>query len=1314
MGVANRMRLDIADPKDRHYTIDGRRIKHSVTKWIKRNIADKFVRTPNQKIIDDQKQNWGSEGHEYIQVMLEKSYLDENGYKRATPLPYSPSTSLDPDVKEILNDFIEKLVNQYPVGTRFVVEKYLLNESKDVASTIDFMAIVPSGDTFVVDILDWKFATIDLERTEDIPDFKQEEWKKQMKEYAEILYRYGLKPSQLRKSMMVPFKANYDHLIPDDYSSPLMLESIEVGNLTNPEESNVYLLPVPLDTQSTGNKKLDKFIGALRDQYSKFVKRIVDPTQQYLKDAQREELALAIRKLHLQLDFIPIAKIGNTFLKNARTTIDAVKYKDLSKMSLSEMTDVLKELNYISNGAEKYDQVAEVFIYVNNNKTLSKEEADVLSDLERLKSRTELILDDVLRLRRMYAVQLSINYGITDENIEESLKTIEEGGFVEGGSILNPEREISSFDKLMTEGSALGSKAINLMQRIWDIGKSTTEFKIAEQIRAFEKVLLAADKEASTNGKTLFELVGRIKDGVPRYIDKLRDGFEADVNQAAEKRNKKFFEDNIDKEKYNTIANEIIENSKLAIDSNPDISDEEKARRIDRLKNRLVLAREGFNGYNDSLFYKVFRQSINYEKNTSDDYKNMAPAARDLWTFVVEGINAKAKELGYIGNAEDSFFALIDATILQKFTDVQGIGGQFKDFFKDQYTVRISEEQNFAKTDNETGKVIRQNPKYFTKTDRRTSQLSKDLTKVVPLWIKAVNEYELRSNMEDVLLNILAVEKNKSNLLIDEEQELMRESGLPRTTSDNKNVDVYQTVMDDYLYDLRESETSIINKYVKLAFDKTGGLEEDKELRKLGVKKVAKTMSTWTQMLGTGLKLAVGIPNWFGNQFQNYINSGNFYRFRKFTANHARILIPGLVKEKELGLLDLILPLNEDVTTEERRKIAWKQSPMKWLSTWTFQDVMMITSSFPEKRLEYANAMSFNESSMVVDGRIVQIRQYLAQQDRAIKYNMTEVERKELERSFEDRVKQLEDTKSLIHIADEKDGYTFIPGVSEDELAKYRIKVRDVARDMSGKMSSEDKLGYTRDTMANSFMMFKGWIPKQVSIRGKNIKYNIKQDRWEYGRTRLFGKLILHMGMKSFNNITDIMYGTDKGLEIMQKIVEQKREEYFNRTGEVLKITDEEFYDLMRKAVRDQFRELQVVLLTLAVFFSAKRFADDDDEEDPLVKNRWKFLAKLSYKVAEEVNFYYNPLSIEGFTNGNLIPGMTIATKAAKIIKSGAAEIYGNVSEDQDLLDKTNFGKDVLDIVPGPSQFQKEILPIVSPDAAKAWGIRVSSEVQRR
>ena len=216
-------------------------------------------------------------------------------------------------------------------------------------------------------------------------------------------------------------------------------------------------------------------------------------------------------------------------------------------------------------------------------------------------------------------------------------------------------------------------------------------------------MLLAAQKEATAKGVDVFDLVATIgKNGIPRYIEKLDDEFKKKIEDAKEKRNKQFFLDAVDKTKYDALAKEVIDNATVAIDSNPNLDDEEKARRIARVKDRVSLDRESFNGYYDSLFFKLFYEAIDKDKHASKEYKAMSPAALDLWKFVVEGLNTKAKTLGYIGNADESFFALMDALTIDKFLDVNNAGSNFKDFFKDTYTVRMSEERNLGKVDPET------------------------------------------------------------------------------------------------------------------------------------------------------------------------------------------------------------------------------------------------------------------------------------------------------------------------------------------------------------------------------------------------------------------------------------------------------------------------------------------------------------------------------------------------------------------------------------------------------------------------------------
>jgi hypothetical protein len=370
---------------------------------------------------------------------------------------------------------------------------------------------------------------------------------------------------------------------------------------------------------------------------------------------------------------------------------------------------------------------------------------------------------------------------------------------------------------------------------------------------------------------------------------------------------------------------------------------------------------------------------------------------------------------------------------------------------------------------------------------------------------------------------------------------------------------------------------------------------------------------------------------------QAFINSGNFYTFSEFTKNNVKLQVQMSTIEK--GLIDLIVPLNEDITKEKGRELAWKQSPVKWLGTWTFNDVMMVTNSFPEKKLQIAAAMSMNDNSMVVNGKIVNIRQYLKKQDEARykkdasgKYIMSESERRALEKTFESRVKELKTTSALAKIAKIENGYVVIPGVTPEELAKYRTMIVENIRNLNGQMSEENKANYRRDTIFKSFMMFKNWIPKQVMLRGLNINKNLELNQWEYGRTRLFVKTWAQLGFRNVFKMQAILQGTDEGLAIMDEMLKAKKEEHFKRTGEELDITDEEFYDMVRRELSNQMKELGVLLGVMALLIAAK-VAPPPDEKDKLAVNRFKYFLKLTHKISDEIAFYYNPLSFESINS---------------------------------------------------------------------------------
>lgn len=165
------------------------------------------------------------------------------------------------------------------------------------------------------------------------------------------------------------------------------------------------------------------------------------------------------------------------------------------------------------------------------------------------------------------------------------------------------------------------------------------------------------------------------------------------------------------------------------------------------------------------------------------------------------------------------------------------------------------------------------------------------------------------------------------------------------------------------------------------------------------------------------------------------------YTYGEFFKNHLKIITNINLSTIEKGLMDMLVPLNGDVAVEEHRKLAAKQGFVKWLSSWNIQEFMMSTNYLPERNLQFTNALSHIDNAMVVDGKIVNIRQYLKAKERERYSKMSYKERREFEKGLDKRVEALKASSSLAKVAKIENDRVVIPGVSDEELAKFRTKI---------------------------------------------------------------------------------------------------------------------------------------------------------------------------------------------------------------------------------------------------------------------------------
>lgn len=1298
---------DLQKGTPRYYTLDGQGKISTVTQKVKRK--QKFAtRTEAQKAIDDMKKQWGTEGHNFIMNYIKVNLIDKDGYVRERFGTADIDTPLNSAITEKLGKFAQELVRSFRSGTRILVEERIINTRVKgmLASTFDFKAIEPTADgkDMKIHTLDWKFMGINKEIEEDVPFYKQREWIPQMGEYTRIDYNYGAKPSQIGMARMIPFQLNYKYKVSGDSRSGLYPASIEIGNLDPKKESNLYLLPVPTDVESAGSKEVDTLLKSLTTYYQKLINKRVSPEERLAKRVRLAELSKAIRLLRWKLDFKPLYEVAKSFQQDAKDIFKSFENIDYTKLTQDDIKEKLKQLLELKASAEKFSTIDDVFLSIYPRDELTKSQYDLLVMLERVVGRTGRLMREIDEIQKKFVVQYALKEGYTTEETKET--------------ILEPQKEITGLARTLMELSRLPNRIINMVANAIMNARSYTDIKIKEMIDEYTKLLLPLEKLAKSQGKSAFDYIGKVVNGELRLIEKIDKGFWEELERKKVAKNKQFLIDNLNMEEYRKLAKETIDRIsdeiKRTYSSDEQAVKDRREFELNKLKNALDIESKNFDGYNDRRFAYVFNKTMRADLHYSEDYKKLLniKEAHEVWKFFT-ALNERGIKNGYLSHRKISFFALIEATMLQKLAASDSILHEAGNIATDLYTVKINEEHLYSRIDQETGEIKREIPRLFTKTNKEVHQLSRDLTKVGVLWIRALMEYEMAERMKDTLLVLENVERNKGHIVVDERGEPVREGGqLKIEGKTNKSADVIKTIIDDFIFGIHEDASSIGTASISTLAAKATADAERAQEKAISAKKGLENMNMLTQSLAVGLKLTVAIPNYFGVHFQSFINNGGMYTYSEFFKNHLKIITNINLSTIEKGLMDMLVPLNGDVAVEEHRKLAAKQGFIKWLSSWNIQEFMMSTNYLPERNLQFTNALSHIDNAMVVDGKIVNIRQYLKAKERERYSKMSYKERREFEKGLDKRVEALKASSSLAKVAKIENDRVVIPEVSDEELAKFRTKIVEWGRNLNGQMSQENKAGYRRDILLKSFAMFRNWIPKQFTVRAHDIQKNLETGDWEYGRTRAFMKAYLQVCHWNIRKMFDIMHGTERGLVILDEMLQQKRDDYFRKNGIELDITTEEFYDMMRTALSNEMKELGTLLSLMTIVLAAKAAAPP--EEDDTNKNIYKYVMRLINKSVDEVRFYYDPLSFLSMTRGSFLPALGTIGKVQRALNALTKETYGLMTDDEEMVKKAYPLKYFIDIIPIGSQFEREILPIIAPDVAKEMGIRIVEQPRIR
>jgi hypothetical protein len=1308
------------------YVVNGEKVRFRVTDisktWLENRFADNnLTKSEYQKAVDDLKREKGDAGHLDIKHMMTSYFLDENGRFIADPAnrpnDNGYKSRLDPGSRrlyDILRDHMEQRLNvfyQRDPNTVFLVETPIYDPKRDLAGTVDFMAIDSTGK---IDILDWKFMDISVDKFEDVPWYKVLSWNKQMGNYKAILRdAYNFKFTGEEETQMIPIRAVYSGADAKLDIKPQLVD-LQVGNVNLKEEARAYLLPVGLPEQRTGNKKIDELVKKLNEVYEILSSKKVTDEQRAAKNEQLNALYSAIRQLKVRQNVKPLIKQAGLINKEIETIIkdynDNWKGKDPKSFTEKQKNEFAARILNYEDSLSVYTKLSTDLKSVFRS-DMSEEDKKLWEQIKEITENANELENDLEDIRNEFAEQVIAK----SKNVLDFLK---------------PEKIVKGFSKWFGLTSTTQLTAAELLYKLANESYAKAAMQTTDEGNILLRLKSNYDKWAAAkglSGKNYFDSIK--KKDKNELIDEFNPDFYKQLRSKIRDKDFDWIRDNVDV---------------TAVKAEIDRQKEEEYKRIERkarfvggatqeemealVNKEITFEKQKANElYNVSspeapgwLIYDVVRKFPKREKWESDSWKSLnkpenAPA-KAFYDYI-KSRNEYFERIGYInGKQARVFLPFIRKTMMEKLV----MGGQVKlgeDLLRQ---VTVSEgDVGFGQINPITKEPVYNIPKYFTSDTGE--EMSDDLFRNMTLLNEMAIRYEYLSDVEDQLRLILRTEANKEAIKTSYfGKTKYKEDGTPETTSDNSdNTKLVRDMMEAIIYGHKyvESETfdqllGNLGGFGKTLNEKLGIkiFPENYDSAQISLNKSITQLNNLFQIKTLGLNPLSALSNFLGGSFQSVVNAGTYFTKSEFISNEFLITsrMNGVNAEKYLKLLEYFLPL-----TENNNQIIAKKLAQSKFSQESVQDFLMILMRESDQYVQTVNFFSYLDNTAIIDGRVENVREYLRKTDKYKNiYNVSAEERAALQIEFEEDVKTLIKEKGVINNAQLVDGQLTIPGVERmsDSVIELRRKVQKLTKDALGNLSADDVRQINLNIYGKSFMMFKNWIPRLVDVRFGNLKYNNASEAYEWGRTRTVFRFLSFNIIKTIDNLVNIANATDEGVALVKDLFEKKKAEYERETGKTLRMDENQFIELVKKNVIDQATDL-VFYLTLMALYLAVKAIPPDDEEDPTTKNAYRYMLRAIDKVKDEVAYFYDPTSVQGLVSSGLFPSVSYLKTFKTLFTNFGKEMYAIGVGDEELEEKTSVVKYLLKGFPITSQFDSVFL-IFFPDLAKDLGMRAQTQAR--
>lgn len=1268
----------------------GRRITKRVTdrvkSWYRSKFPDKDF-TQEEKELNEFKRKHGVKGHKFLEEIHRRFYNDD-GTKRETPDRRPVLT--DPVDKEIylkLENYYVSLIDRFSKEgkTPLVFSEVMLYDPKnDEAGTLDLLIVEEDGKAH---IFDWKFMAVSKD-ARDIPWYKQGAFNIQLARYKDILIKnYGINSIGMNRAIPILFDIKYKNKLVA--GSRNELKGIGIGSTDPREITELIFMPVSEETESVetvlegeeGYEKIDKLIKKLNSILVQAAKKIAtDEEEREFKIEKLNTIRAAVRALQSSANLTPLIDVislmsrEGQMLINDWNTIFKDKpsgYKGFTNEQLSEFAERIREYKSIAGVFRTIDRDLGKLIYSREDEDSGAYEDD---EIEIRKNALEKIRREADIINESYEKIEALSNTFADRFI--GLRNLVSG-------ILDPKAIVRGLGATFRGVSDLPLPSLKILYKlVLDSKNKATQDALAEVDELMEIRKRIVERG---NAREFVKKIYQNEEGKPinkliyRYKKEFFDGIKDNALEG--NRSKDWLTNNIDIEGYKTEAQELLNKRLERIRRLYEGDDDTIADLSKQEKRKWDITRPDFNGWNN---YLLKRHPL--EKWESDEYKEVKRDA-DLFALYnfIHRMNDKAVENGYISNRVSStFLPFVRKNMAESIAwdmSLSAVNNWSKEL-----TLRAGD-VGYGQVDAITGEYEYSIPKYytydFTKEDGSYDNVSEDIFKNMILYVSHMERYKYLSAIEEQIQLIKSIEKFKGHLSTAKNADVEFENGKPKELEGNEeNARLFEVMMRALLYGhkypLSSGDTPMaIGKALNFAKEGINRLAGrtvfpiNEEASVTSLIKSIDAINRAFQLKTLGFEPVSGAVNAFGGNIQVATQAGNYFTAGEFIKNETMLLTNRFRNEEEremfIQLNDLFMPMKDDPIYDRLKK-----SGLNPLTRGSFSDTIMFFMRNPELHLEKSVFVTLLQNTMIENGKIVNIREYVKNKY-ANRYASGNIYRESKIRMNQE-IKELQQNRSIYAIKKLEDGKLVIPGLDlsdRDEIQRLTNLTRRISRNATGGLADSDINNMSLNVWTKSMMVFKNWIPKLIDTRfgefrevNDDFSVEVTDDemttgeKYDIGRIRLFFGLLGESIRGKGNVILNILNMNDKGIESLSQLYDKYAERFEKQNGKPLKLTREEFNDLISNNLRNQMKEF-AMLLSLMASSIALGLISPDDEDNKAGKNLHRYTQRVFDRFIQELSFFYNPIEFQKMLSGSMFPAIGLISDAMRASDHFVMQVTG-------------------------------------------------------